>query len=59
MKPPANYASSGNEYARFSEALKQVLSVPHSVVKAQLDAEKQAKRQQPKRRAGHASRAKT
>ena len=52
-------AKNENEYATFETALKKVLSVPHSALKAQLDAEKQV----PKQRDGnglpsHASRAK-
>jgi len=36
------------EYDRFETALKKVLSVPHSEIKAKLDAEKQARKQQKK-----------
>jgi len=46
------------EYATFETALKKVLSVPHSALKAQLHAEKRVRRQRTKRASGHASRAK-
>jgi hypothetical protein len=47
--------STPNEYARFTGALKKVLQVSHSELKQRLDAEKQAKKQQPKPSSGHAS----
>jgi len=37
-KPSAKNAT--GEYAAFENVLKQVLSVPHSVIKSKLDAEK-------------------
>jgi len=43
-KRPAKNAN--GEYANFTKALKTVLTVPHSELKAHLDAEKQKK--QPK-----------
>jgi hypothetical protein len=46
------------EYATFETALKKVLSVPHSALKAQLDAERRARRQRAKRASDRASRAK-
>jgi len=46
-----------DEYANFQRALKKVLSVPHSEIKARLDAAKKA-RQRQKKASGHASREK-
>ena len=46
-----------DEYANFERALKKVLSVPHSEIKARLDAAKKA-RQSGKRVSARASRAK-
>lgn len=34
-----------SEYDKFSQLLKRVVSVPHSEIKAKLDAEKQQKKQ--------------
>jgi hypothetical protein len=47
-----------DEYTNFETALKKVLSVPHSALKAQLDAEKKARKRRAKRVSSHASRAK-
>src|SRR5208282_6009357 len=47
-----------NEYLTFESALRKVLSVPHSALKAHLDAEKRARRQRTKRASVRASRAK-
>jgi hypothetical protein len=44
-KRPAKNAN--GEYATFEEALKTVLSVPHSKLKAHLDAEKRKKQSKP------------
>jgi len=55
-KPSAKNES--GEYATFETALKKVLSVPHSALKAELDREKQARQQRGKRASGRASRAK-
>lgn len=44
-----------DEYTNFSSALRKVLRVSHSEMKAKLDAEKQAKKQQPKQPSAHAS----
>lgn len=43
------------EYENFTGALKKVLQVSHSEMKAKLDAEKQEKKQRPKRTSGRAS----
>jgi hypothetical protein len=51
-------AKNENEYATFETALKKVLSVPHSELKAHLDAEKRARKRQTKRTSVRASRAK-
>jgi hypothetical protein len=52
-KPLAKNAE--GEYATFTTALKKVLSVPHSELKAQLDREKRVRKQRGKRASGHAS----
>jgi hypothetical protein len=44
-KRPAKNAK--GEYATFAEALKKVLSVPHSRLKAHLEAEKRKKQSKP------------
>ncbi len=46
------------EYATFETALKKVLSVPHSALKAQLDREKRMRKPPTKRASVRASRAK-
>ena len=45
-----------DEYATFEAALKKVMSVPHSAIKAQIDAAKPRRR--GKKASGHASRVK-
>ena len=57
-RPAAPAKNQPDEYATFETALKKVLSVPHSALKAHLDAEKRARKQRGKRASGHASRAK-
>ena len=47
-----------DEYATFEAALKKVLSVPHSAIKARLDAERLVRKQRKKRASGHVSREK-
>jgi len=47
-----------DEYATFEAALKKVLSVPHSAIKAQLDAERPVRKRKSKRVSSHASREK-
>jgi hypothetical protein len=53
----ANKSDQPDEYANFQRALKKVLSVPHSEIKARLDAAKKA-RQRGKRASARASREK-
>jgi len=53
-KPSAKNES--GEYATFETALKKVLSVPHSALKAELDREKRVRKQRRGRASGHASR---
>jgi hypothetical protein len=55
--PKQSSKSETGEYATFETALKKVLSVPHSALKAHLDAEKRARKRRGKRASGHASRA--
>ncbi len=57
-RPSHSAKNEQGEYATFETALKKVLSVPHSALKAHLDAEKRARRQRRKRASGHASREK-
>lgn len=52
-KPSAKNES--GEYATFETALKKVLAVPHSALKAQLNAEKRVRKQRGRRPSGHAS----
>jgi hypothetical protein len=52
----ANKSDQPDEYANFQRALKKVLSVPHSEIKARLDAAKKARQQRRKKASGHASR---
>jgi hypothetical protein len=54
----ANKSDQPDEYTNFETALKKVLSVPHSALKAELDREKRVRKQRQKRASGHASRAK-
>jgi hypothetical protein len=46
------------DFGKFTNFMQRLVAVPHSEIKAKLDAEKQAKKQQPKRssvsRASHA-----
>jgi hypothetical protein len=56
--PKPSAKNEQGEYATFETALKKVLSVPHSALKAQLDAERRARRQRAKRASDRASRAK-
>jgi hypothetical protein len=46
-KPSAKNETGG--YANFETALRTVLSVPHSALKAKLDSEKQARKRRQKR----------
>jgi hypothetical protein len=49
-------AKNENEFGNFTNLLDRLLSVPHSKIKAELDAEKAAKRTRTKRvSSGHAS----
>ncbi|MGB8989946.1 MAG: hypothetical protein WCC37_25340 [Candidatus Sulfotelmatobacter sp.] len=58
MKQGTKTKNEQDEYATFETALKKVLSVPHSALKAELDREKRVRKQRTKRASGHASRAK-
>ena len=46
------------DFGKFTEFMKRLVSVPHSEVKAKLDAEKQAKKLRPKRSSVRVSHAK-
>jgi hypothetical protein len=56
--PKSSAKNESGEYATFESALKKVLSVPHSALKAHLDAEKRARIRRGKRASARASRAK-
>ena len=60
MKLPANPAKSDTgEFARFKNFMQRLVAVPHSEIKAKLDAEKRAKARKSKRTsASRASRVK-
>jgi hypothetical protein len=58
IRPDPSAKNEQGEYATFETALKKVLSVPHSALKAHLDAERRARKRRGKRASGHASRAK-
>jgi hypothetical protein len=47
-----------DEYATFEAALKKVMSVPHSTIKAQIDAAKPRRTRHGKKASDHASREK-
>jgi hypothetical protein len=51
-------AKTENEYATFETALKKVLFVPHSALKAELDRESRVRKRRQKRASVRASRAK-
>lgn len=44
MKPKPSARNVIGDFDKFSDFARQILSVPHSEIKAQLDAEKEAKR---------------
>jgi hypothetical protein len=49
-------STSGEEFTKFTHLLDRLLSVPHSEIKAKLDAEKEKKRASKRRASsGHAS----
>jgi hypothetical protein len=52
MKPPPKTP----EFARFTEALRQIVQVPKKEVAAKMNAAKQERQQQRKRASGHVSR---
>jgi hypothetical protein len=51
------HESDSSEYARFSDALRKVLSVPHSELKAKLDAEKRQRARKKRAKLSSVSRA--
>jgi hypothetical protein len=56
-RPNPSAKNETGEYANFENALRKVLSVPHSEVKAKIDAGKQARKQQKqKSSSAHVSR---
>jgi len=55
IHPKPSAKNEQGEYANFATALKKVLSVPHSELKAKLDAEKRVRKQRSKRTSSHAS----
>jgi hypothetical protein len=59
MFPPNGATAPGSETDRFKDFTRRILSVPHSEIKAQLDAEKAAKKTSKTSASGRASRPKT
>lgn len=43
MVPPNPARNDGNQFERFQNFMRHLVAVPHSKIKAELDAEKQAK----------------
>ena len=41
------------EFETFDRGMRELIKVPHSVIKARLDAEKKAKGRKPKKASGH------
>jgi hypothetical protein len=58
MFPPNGATTAGSETDRFKDFTRRILSVPHSEIKAQLDAEKNTKRVTKTSSSGRASRPK-
>jgi len=56
-RPDPSGKNETGDFGKFTNLLDRLLSVPHSKIKAELDAEKERKKRTPKRRAssGHAS----
>jgi len=60
-KPTSPTQSAKNvtgDFGKFTDFMKRLVAVPHSEIKAKLDAEKQAKQRQKKRASSRASHAK-
>lgn len=55
IHPKPSAKNETGDYVAFESALKKILSVPRSRIKAQLDAEKRARKRHPKRASSHAS----
>ncbi len=53
--PKPSAKNETGEYANFENALRKVLSVPHSELKSKLSSEKRARKRQPKRAFSRAS----
>jgi hypothetical protein len=56
--PESSGKKSQGEYANFSDFMRRLVAVPHSEIKAKLDAEKQVKKRHAKRTSARASREK-
>jgi hypothetical protein len=56
--PKAPAKNPTGDFGKFTNFMRQLAAVPHSEIKAKLDAEKQAKQRQKKRISGHVSCAK-
>jgi hypothetical protein len=57
-RPKAPAKNLTGDFDKFTNFMRRLVAVPHSEIKAKLDAEKQARKQQPKRVSSRASRAK-
>ena len=55
--PKASAKNAEGDFGQFTNFMRRLVAVPHSEIKAKLDAEKLAKKRQKKRASGHASRA--
>lgn len=51
IRPTASAKNETGDFDRFTDFMKRLVAVPHSEIKAQLDAEKKAKRRKPASRA--------
>jgi hypothetical protein len=53
--PKPSAKNETGDFAKFTTFMRRLVAVPHSEIKAKLDAEKQAKKQRRKPSSGHAS----
>jgi hypothetical protein len=56
MRPVNPAKNVTGDFGKFTDFMRRLVAVPHSEIKAKLDAEKQAKQRRKKRASGHASR---
>jgi hypothetical protein len=58
IRPTQSAKNVTGDFGQFTNFMKRLVAVPHSEIKAKLDAEKQARKQQTKRVSSRVSRAK-